>query len=106
MAGVCGVWGERGLLGDEDADMDAGFTMLGTFASWRLDELDDRCKCMEDVIESVRALFESRMRANLDSWAAVLLAALASPFLLGSKLCRVFLLSRAFKNSDMLSSSA
>jgi hypothetical protein len=94
------------LLGeDEDADIDAALTMLGTFASCRLEELDDRWRCIEEVIESVRALLDSRISANLESCAAVLLAVLASPFLFGSKLCNVLLLSRAFRNSEMLSSS-
>jgi hypothetical protein len=44
MAGVCGVCGDRGLPGEEEIDMEAGLTMLGTLASWRLDELDERCK--------------------------------------------------------------
>ena len=41
MAGVCGVCGESGLPGDDDADTDAGLTIAGTFASWRLDVLED-----------------------------------------------------------------
>jgi hypothetical protein len=67
IAGVCGVCGESGLLGDDEADMDAGLTMLGTLASCRLDELDDRCRCIDEVIDSVRALLASRIRWNLDS---------------------------------------
>lgn len=59
--------GDSGLLGDEEADMDAGLTMLGTFASCRLEELDDRCRSIDDVMESVRALLDSRMSANFDS---------------------------------------
>lgn len=85
--------------------MEAGFTMLGTLASCRLDELEERCRWIDEVMESVRALLVSRIRWNLDSWAAVLLDASDSPFLSGSKLFSVFRLSRAFRNSEMLSSS-
>lgn len=67
MAGVCGVCGDKGLLGEEEADIEAGFTMLGTLASCRLEELDDRCRCTDEVIESVRTLLDSRISANLES---------------------------------------
>ena len=105
IAGVWGVCGECGLLGDDEADTDAGATIPGTLVSCRLDELDDRCICMDDVIDSVKALFDSLIMWNLDSWATVLFVA-DSPRLVCSKLLRVFLLSSAFKNSEMLSSSA
>jgi hypothetical protein len=39
--------------------MDAGATIPGTLVSCRLEELDDRCICTDDVIDSVRALLES-----------------------------------------------
>jgi hypothetical protein len=61
MAGVCGVWGDKGLPGEEATDTDAGFTMLGTLVNCRLDELDERWSCMDEVMESVRALLDSRM---------------------------------------------
>lgn len=44
MAGVWGVCGDKGLPGEDEMDMEAGFTMLGTLASCLLDELDDRCR--------------------------------------------------------------
>lgn len=56
-------------------------------------------------MESVRALLDSRISWNFESWAAVFLEATDSPDLFGSKLLSVFRLSRAFRNSEMLSSS-
>ncbi len=56
-------------------------------------------------MDSVSALFDSRMSWKRDSCAFVLLAAEDSPLLFGSKLCSVFLLSRTLRNSEMLSSS-
>jgi len=105
MAGVWGVCGESGLPGEDDADMDAGFTMLGTFANCRLDALDERCICTDEVIDSVSTLLASRICWNLESCAAVFLAIEDSPFLLGSKLCNVLRLSIALRNSEILSSS-
>jgi hypothetical protein len=61
---------------------------------------------MEEVMESVSTLLVSRIDWNLESWAAVRLEARDSPFLLGSKLLSVLRLSRALRNSEMLSSSA
>jgi hypothetical protein len=49
---VCGEWG---LLGDDEADIDTP----GTLVNCRLDELDDRFICIEEVIESPNALLES-----------------------------------------------
>lgn len=62
MAGVCGVWGDTGLPGDEEADMEAGATMPGTLVNCLLEELDDRCICTDEVMDSVRALLESLIR--------------------------------------------
>jgi hypothetical protein len=53
------VCGECGFPGDEEADMDAGGSIPGTLASCLLEELDERCICMEEVIDSVRALLDS-----------------------------------------------
>jgi hypothetical protein len=86
-------------------DMEVGLTMGGTFVSCRLDELDERCRCIDDVMESVRALLVSRISWNLESCMAVRLEATDSPVLFGSKLFSVFWLSRAFRKSEMLSSS-
>ncbi|PHH75345.1 hypothetical protein CDD83_4410 [Cordyceps sp. RAO-2017] len=61
---------------------------------------------MDEVIESPRALLESLMRWNLDSCATVRLVADSPFFVVGSKLLSVRLLSRAFKKSEMSSSSA
>lgn len=85
--------------------MEAGATMPGTLVNCRLEELDDRCICIDEVMDSVRALFESLIKWNLDSWATVRFVA-DSPRLVGSKLLRVLRLSRAFKKSEMASSSA
>lgn len=102
MAGVCGVCGEIGFPGDDDTDIEVAATIGGTLDNCRLDEVDDRCKRFDEDIDSVNVLFDSRMDWNFESWARVLFVA-ASPD--GSKLCKVFLLSNSFKNSDMLSSS-
>jgi hypothetical protein len=77
-------------------------TIGGTLESCRLEELDDRCKIFDEDIDSVNALFESRIDWNFESWALVLFVDASPP---GSKLCRVFLLSNSFKNSEILSSS-
>jgi hypothetical protein len=100
-AGVCGVWGDRGLLGDEDADIEAGLTMPGTLASWRLELLDERCSC-DEAMESDKTTLDSSMPWNLESWVTLVAG---SPRLPGSKLRSDRLLSSTFKNSDILSSS-
>jgi len=102
MAGVWGVCGDIGLPGEEDVDIEVAPTMAGTLDNCRLDEVDDRCKSVDEDIDSVRALLDSRIDWNFESWALVRLVE-ASPE--GSKLCNVFLLSKSFKNSDILSSS-
>jgi hypothetical protein len=61
MAGVWGVCGETGLPGDEDADIEVAATIGGTLESCRLDELDDRCIIVDEDIDSVRRLFDSRI---------------------------------------------
>jgi hypothetical protein len=61
MAGVWGVCGETGFPGDDEADIDVAATMGGTLDSCRLDELDDRCNIVEEDIDSVNALFDSRI---------------------------------------------
>jgi hypothetical protein len=96
------VCGEIGFPGEDDTDIELAATIGGTLDSCRLDELEDRCKSVDDDIDSVRALLDSRINWNFESWALVLLVD-ASPE--GSKLCKFFLLSNNFKNSEMLSSS-
>jgi hypothetical protein len=61
---------------------------------------DERCICRLEVIDSVRALLESLMAWNLDSCATVLFVA-DSPRFADSKLCNVFLLSRALRKSEI-----
>ena len=104
--GMAGVCGEIGFPGDDDdGEADAGAIMPGTLVNCRLDELDDLCNCMDEVMDSVRAWFDSFIMWNLDSCATVLFVD-ASPRFAVSKLLSVRLLSKIFKNSDMLSSSA
>tara|TARA_R110002060_G_scaffold21525_1_gene29200 strand:+ start:1510 stop:1698 length:189 start_codon:yes stop_codon:yes gene_type:complete len=61
MAGVCGVCGDTGLPGDDEADIDVAATIGGTLDNCRLEELDDRCSIVEDDMDSVNALFDSRI---------------------------------------------
>jgi hypothetical protein len=61
MAGVWGVWGETGFPGDDDVDIEVAATIGGTLESCRLDEVDDRCNSVDDDIDSVKALFDSRI---------------------------------------------
>jgi hypothetical protein len=53
------VCGDSGFPGDDEADNDAGATIPGTLVSCLLDELDDRCICMDEEIDSVSWLFDS-----------------------------------------------
>lgn len=62
-----GVCGDTGFPGDDDADIDVAATIGGTLDSCRLDELEDRCNKVEDDIDSVKALLESRIDWNFES---------------------------------------
>lgn len=62
MAGVCGVCGDIGLPGDEAVEIDVPATIGGTPDNCLLEDMEERCRCMDDDIESERAAFESRMR--------------------------------------------
>ena len=62
-----GVCGDTGFPGDDDADIDVAATIGGTLDNCRLDELEDRCNKVEDDIDSVNALLESRIDWNLES---------------------------------------
>lgn len=90
------------MPGEEDVDIEVAVTIGGTLDSCRLDELDDRCNIVDDDMDSVKALLDSLIDWNRESCALVRLAD-AEPEV--SKLCKVFLLSSSFKNSEMLSSS-
>jgi hypothetical protein len=46
--------------------------MGGTLDSWRLEELEDRCKSKDEDIESDKTAFDSLMPRNLDRAAVVL----------------------------------
>ncbi len=61
MAGVWGVCGEMGFPGDDDTDIEVAATIGGTLDSWRLEELEDLCKKFDEDIDSVKALFDSRI---------------------------------------------
>jgi hypothetical protein len=75
--------------------------MPGTLVNCLLEELEDRCICTDEVIESVRVLLDSFIWWNLDSCMMVRLVA-DSPFFDPSKLFSVFLLSKALRKSSML----
>lgn len=62
MAGVCGVCGDIGLPGEDAVEIDVPATIGGTPDNCLLEEVDERCRCIDDDIESERAAFESRMR--------------------------------------------
>jgi hypothetical protein len=64
---VCGVCGESGFPGEDDAEREAGATIPGTLVNCRLEELEERCICTDEVMESVRALFDSFIMWNLDN---------------------------------------
>jgi len=102
MAGVWGVCGDTGFPGEDETDIEVAATIGGTLDNCRLDELEERWSIAEEVIDSVNALFDSRIDWNFESWSRVLWAAALFDF---SKLVRVFLLSKSFKKSEMLSSS-
>lgn len=82
--------------------MEVGTTIPGTLPIWRLEAFDERCNNTEDAIDSVSALFESRICWNFESCATVRLVA-DSP--LGAKLLSVLPFSSAFKKSEILSLS-
>lgn len=108
MAGVCGVWGEMGFPGDEAVDMEVPEIIGGTPDSCLLEDVDERCKCIDDDIESDSAAFESRMRWKRARAAEVEVGRLkpdsSDVELLG--FMRSFLVSSIFKNSEIFSSSA
>ena len=66
-AGVCGVCGEMGLPGEEAVETEVPCTMGGTLESCLLEELEERCRSIEEFNESDSWVFESRMPLNLDS---------------------------------------
>ena len=53
--------GDTGFPGEDDIDIEVPATIGGTLESCRLEELDERFKSMEDDIDSVSALCDSRM---------------------------------------------
>ena len=103
IAGVCGVCGEIGFPGDDDVEIDVAATMGGTLDSCRLEEVDDRCKSIDEVNDSVRMLCDSRIDWNLVNCDVVRLVAASLPPCW--KLGKFLLLSRTLRKSEMLSSS-
>ena len=69
---MCGVCGEIGLPGEDEVETEVPWTIGGTLDSWRLDELEDRCKSREDESESDRTALDSLIPRNLDNAAVVL----------------------------------
>lgn len=55
MAGVCGVCGDTGFPGEDDADIEVAATIGGTLDSCLLEELDERCNIVDEDIDSVKA---------------------------------------------------
>lgn len=108
MAGVCGVCGEIGFPGDEAVEIDVPATIGGTPDSCLLEDVDERCRCIDDDIESERAAFESRMRWKRARAAdvAVGFRGLASAEAELDWFIKSFCKSSIFKNSDIFSSSA
>ena len=56
MAGVWGVCGEMGLPGEEEVETEAPARAGGTPESWRLEELDERWRTVEEDMESLSAV--------------------------------------------------
>jgi hypothetical protein len=105
MAGMCGVWGEMGLPGEEEVEIEPGI-MPGTFCSWRLDELEDLCRTVDDCIDSVSWPVESRIRENLLYCVAVRCElALNEALSVLLRLDKPLFLSSSLRKSAMLSSS-
>jgi hypothetical protein len=68
IAGVCGVCGDTGFPGEVDVDTAIGPPMPPKLLSCLLPEtVEERLSCIEDVIDSVSALFESFIMWNLDN---------------------------------------
>lgn len=108
MAGVCGVWGEMGLPGEEAVEIEVPATMGGTPESCLLEEVDERCKSIDDDIDSDSCAFESLIRWNRVNAAevAVVRRAVTSAEAEFDVFKRSFLKSSIFRNSVMFSSSA
>ena len=95
-----------GFPGDDAVEMEVPAIIGGTLVNCRLDELDERCRSMDDETESDNAAWESRMRWYLDSCAVVrLMDASRVALSLRLKLLSSFFCSRSFKKSEMFSSS-
>lgn len=105
---MCGVWGEIGFPGDEAVEIEVPEIIGGTPDSCLLEDVDERCKCIDDDIESDRTALESRMRWNRARAADVDVGRRAPDSvdvdLVG--FMRSFRVSSNFRNSEMFSSSA
>lgn len=69
--GVWGVWGDIGFPGEEAVEMDVPATIGGTPDSCLLEEMEERCMCIDCDIESDNAAFESRIPRKRARAAAV-----------------------------------
>jgi hypothetical protein len=94
-----------GLPGEEEVEIEPGI-MPGTFCSWRLDELEDLCRTVDDCIDSVSWPVESRIRENLLYCVAVRCElALNEALSVLLRLDKPLFLSSSLRKSAMLSSS-
>ena len=62
MAGVCGVWGEIGLPGEDAVDTDVPPIIAGTLDRWRLEDDGVRWSMVEEETDSARPVCDSRIR--------------------------------------------
>lgn len=109
MAGVCGVCGEIGFPGEEAVEIEVPATIGGTPDSCLLEEVEERWICMEDVMESERAAWDSRMprkRAKAAPGAVALRALCSREGVPVERFIKSLLVSSIFKKSEMFSSSA
>lgn len=101
------MWGEIGFPGDEAVEMEVPAAIGGIPESCLLDELDERCICTDEDIESDSAAFESRIRWNRVKAADVAVVLRTGALLVESAgFIKSFRISSIFRNSEMFSSSA
>jgi hypothetical protein len=97
-----------GFPGDEAVEIDVPEIIGGTPESCLLEDVEERCKCIDDDMESDSAALESRMRWNR-ARAAEVAVGFRWPDSRDVELLRFmrsFVESSIFKNSEIFSSSA
>lgn len=99
------MWGEIGLPGDEEVEMDVPATMGGTPDSCRLEEPEDLCNIREEDMDSDSAALDSLIRWKRFRAAAVLRVDASAAADEGDD-SRSFCSSIIFKNSEMFSPSS